>query len=100
MGIWANRKKLSCILAVIFAAALAIGGCGTEDNAKSDDIVILYTNDVHCAIDEDIGYAGLVAYKNWCEKSTPYVTLVDCGDALQGDVIGTVSKGEWSRSTG
>ncbi len=95
MGVGTNKKKLSCLLAVIFAAVLLFGGCGAKDAAKADDIVILYTNDVHCAIDEDIGYAGLVAYRRWCEKSTPYVTLVDCGDALQGDVIGTVSKGEY-----
>jgi 2',3'-cyclic-nucleotide 2'-phosphodiesterase (5'-nucleotidase family) len=27
------------------------------------------------------------------EKETPYVTLVDCGDAIQGDFIGLISDG-------
>ncbi len=90
-----KKKKLPCLLAALFAAVLLFGGCNAGGNKNADDIIILYTNDVHCAIDEDIGYAGLVAYKKWCEQSTPYVTLVDCGDALQGDVIGTVSKGEY-----
>ncbi|MFQ7103125.1 MAG: hypothetical protein ACLRQA_08780, partial [Anaerovoracaceae bacterium] len=55
----------------------------------------LYTGDVYCAVDENIGYAGLAAYKKQVEEETPYVALVDCGDALQGDAIGTISQGEY-----
>ena len=95
MDIRTVKKKQPCFLAVLLAVALILGGCNAKDKAKANDIIILYTNDVHCAVDEDIGYAGLAAYRQWCEKSTPYVTLVDCGDALQGDAIGTVSKGEY-----
>ncbi len=72
---------------------MLLGGC--NNNAKADDIIILYTNDVHCAVDDDIGYAGLAAYKHRCEEISPYVTLADCGDALQGNVIGVVSDGEY-----
>lgn len=57
------------------------------------NIVVLYTNDVHCAVDDNIGYAGLAAYKKEEEEQTPNVTLVDCGDAVQGGLIGTVSTG-------
>ncbi len=93
------KKKRHCFLAGIFALVLILSGCNdseeTEEKEKADDIIILYTNDVNCAVDDEIGYAGLVAYKQWCEKRTPYVTLADCGNALQGDVIGTVSKGEY-----
>ena len=46
-------------------------------------------------MDAGIGYAGLSAYKEWMENKTDYVTLVDCGDALQGDTIGAVSQGEY-----
>ncbi len=95
MNIKTKKKKQPCILAVILAATLLLGGCNANDKAQADDIIILYTNDVHCAVDEDIGYAGLAAYKKWCGENTPYVTLVDCGDALHGDVIGAVSKGEY-----
>lgn len=70
-----------------------LSGC-TAQNAQKD-IVILYTNDVHCAVDADIGYAGLAAYQKQIEQKTHNVTLVDCGDALQGDAIGTVSRGEY-----
>lgn len=75
---------------VIFIVMLS--ACG---KAEQKDIIILFTNDVHCAIDENIGYAGLAAYKKSKEAKTPYVTLADCGDALAGDLIGTVSKGEY-----
>ncbi len=89
-----SKKKQPCLLAVILALVLILGGC-SKGKANANDIIILYTNDVHCAVDKDIGYAGLTAYKRQCEKSTPYVALVDCGDALQGDVIGAVSDGEY-----
>lgn len=65
------------------------------NETKTDDIIILYTNDVHCSIDENIGYAGLVSYKEYVQEKTPYVTLVDCGDAIQGGAIGTVSDGSY-----
>ena len=92
-----ERKKFFYRLGVLFLALalalLSLAGCSTEK--KQEDIVILYTNDVHCAVDADIGYAGLAAYKGWVEEKTPYAVLVDCGDALQGDTIGSVSQGEY-----
>lgn len=92
-----NRKKYRRrFLVLMLGAAVLTNGRGTiEAKAETNDIIILYTNDVHCAVDENIGYAGLAAYKEWCGEKTPYVTLVDCGDALQGDVIGTISQGEY-----
>lgn len=62
---------------------------------ERNDIVILYTNDVHCAADINLGYATLAAYKEYMEEATPYVTLVDCGDAVQGDPVGSISEGEY-----
>lgn len=64
-------------------------------NVLSDDIIILFTNDVHCGVDDNIGYSGLAAYKKYCETITSNVALVDCGDAIQGDIVGAVSKGEY-----
>ena len=59
------------------------------------DIVILCTNDVHCGVDHNIGYAGLAYYKTQMQKLTPYVTLVDAGDWSQGETIGTLSQGRY-----
>lgn len=121
MEIIMKKKKIKVWLSVCFAVLFFLSGCGagqTETTAaaepaqsaeeaeaeapavsdseqKTDDIIILYTNDVHCSIDGDIGYAGVVSYKEYVQEKTPYVTLVDCGDAIQGGVIGTVSDGSY-----
>lgn len=91
-----RRYGRDMLRAVLTAAAvtLFLCGCGAE-SGKPEDIVVLYTNDVHCAVDENIGYAGLAAYKKQMETKTPYVTLVDCGDAIRGGAIGMVSEGEY-----
>ena len=68
---------------------------GDNGGTEHDDIVIIYTNDVHCAADTNLGYATLAAYKEYMEEATPYVTLVDCGDAVQGDPVGSISEGEY-----
>ena len=61
----------------------------------AEDIVILYTNDVHCGYDDNLGYSTVAALKDHYKTLTPNVLLVDNGDAIQGDVIGTVSQGEF-----
>lgn len=69
---------------------------GFRESRSTDPIFILYTNDVHCAMettDDSLGFAGLMAVKDWAEKMSPYVTLVDCGDAIQGEAAGLLSTG-------
>lgn len=61
--------------------------------AAEQEIVVLYTNDVHCGVDDNIGYAGLSLYKKQMLEQTPYVSLIDAGDAIQGAPIGTLSDG-------
>ena len=86
-------KKL---VALLLAVCMLLGLMTTVFAAEqSDDIVILYTNDVHAAVDDNIGYAGLAAYKKEMQAAHKYVALVDCGDAVQGAAIGTLSKGEY-----
>lgn len=67
----------------------------SEKPAKQNDIIILYTNDVHCGIDDSIGYAGLALYEKQMKQLTPHVTLVDAGDAIQGAPVGTLSEGRY-----
>lgn len=88
------NQRLTAFLLTMAAALVLLSGCGSGKQ-KQNDIVILYTNDVHCAVDENIGYAGLAAYKKQMQEKTPYVTLADCGDAIQGSAIGLVSQGEY-----
>ncbi|MDY5016770.1 MAG: bifunctional UDP-sugar hydrolase/5'-nucleotidase [Eubacteriales bacterium] len=58
------------------------------------DIAILYTGDVHCAVDGEIGYAGVAALRDALRADGSVVLLADTGDALQGAPIGTFSSGE------
>lgn len=72
------RKKILTLL--LSLAALTVAA-----NAQ-EDIVILHTNDVHC---------GYLAYDKVATLSKDADLLVDAGDAIQGDVIGTLSKGAY-----
>ena len=63
-------------------------------NKKSNDIVILHTNDVHCGVEDYIGYDGLMLYKKQLLEKYNNVLLVDAGDHIQGGVIGFISNGE------
>lgn len=69
----------------------------TDAAADTSPIVILHTNDVHCGIDDSIGYAGLAAYKSEMEAQygADRVTLVDADDAIQGGAVGTLSDGAY-----
>lgn len=99
------RKK---ILSIFLAFVVVFSFFGTRSYAaEPTTVAIVYTNDVHCAVDSatdkdtgalvSMGYAALAAYKN--EMVAKYgkdnVVLVDAGDAIQGDAIGTLSKGEY-----
>ena len=88
--IWSVLMTLAMVVSVTAGVTTA-----TEITAQAaeQDIVILYTNDVHCGVDDNIGYAGLALYKKEMQAQTPYVTLVDAGDAIQGAPIGTLSDG-------
>lgn len=82
------------MLALVLSLALSITSVAANaDNAK--EIVILHTNDIHCAVDGDIGLAGVAAYKKELQKQygEQNVLLVDAGDAVQGGIIGTLSDG-------
>ncbi|HWQ75234.1 MAG TPA: 5'-nucleotidase C-terminal domain-containing protein [Syntrophomonas sp.] len=88
-------KKKNKLLALLLAIAFIFTLCGTAVANDDQDITILYTNDVHCAVDKNIGYAGLAAYKADILKTGAYVTLVDNGDAIQGQVLGSLSNGAY-----
>ena len=88
-------KKCRSLLLMLFVAAGILGGMGSLQSLAADqDIVILFTNDIHCGVNDNIGYAGVALYKKEMLKETPYVTLVDAGDAVQGAPLGTLSEGE------
>lgn len=87
-----KRRFLSLGLTLAMLLQLTAGMSFSALGAESE-IIVLYTNDVHCGVDENIGYAGLSLYQKQMQQQTPYVTLVDAGDAIQGAPIGTLSEG-------
>lgn len=89
-----NKKVFAFLLAVLML--LSVVACAKKESTetKEKDIVILYTNDVHCGITDGMGYVGVARVKAALEAAGKEVILVDNGDAVQGDVIGTLSKGE------
>ena len=61
---------------------------------KSGDVVILFTSDIHCGIDKGFGYAGLWEIREYLKAQGDEVLLVDDGDNIQGEPIGTMTRGE------
>ena len=90
------KKFLSLLLALVMICSL-VSGMAFADDEKAErkaDIVILYTSDVHCGIDQGFGYAGLAAVRDYLVSQGDEVILVDDGDSIQGEPIGTMTKGE------
>lgn len=59
---------------------------------EQQDIVILYENDAHCAIE---GYAKLSAMKQEIASTGVHTGAVSVGDYLQGSSMGAISQGEY-----
>lgn len=95
------KKRASKVLAGLLAASmlwsLSVPALADENVEAQDDIVVLYTNDIHCTSDDGMSYAAIAGYKGEMEAAygADRVTLVDNGDAIQGAVLGTLSDGEW-----
>ena len=95
------------ILALLIALMLVFAGCAAEPAEEAEqpveeealaltgEVVVLYTNDAHCGVSSGIGYSGIATVKDAFEKAGKTVILVDNGDAIQGDTVGTLSKGEY-----
>ena len=58
------------------------------------DVVILFTSDVHCGVESNFGYAGLALVRDAYERAGNHVLLVDNGDSIQGEPVGTMTSGE------
>lgn len=88
---------------VVLAACEVSGTLAAYELTKqaADDIIVLYTNDVHNEYERSencLGYASVAQYKKQLESIGYEVELVDNGDALQGGVIGTLSKGAYIKA--
>lgn len=86
------RKLLSILCSVLLIVLLSIP-VSAANAEKSNDIVILYTNDTHANIDSPLSFDTIGALKKNLEKEYRYVLLVDAGDHLQGTAFGSMDQG-------
>lgn len=106
------RKFLSVML--VLALCLALVGCGADKAPETtaaptvpattaavettasakEDVVVLYTNDVHTYIDGPMGYDVVAGLKAELTKQYGNVILADAGDAIQGTAFGSMDKGQ------
>jgi len=84
------KKIFATIIAFCLCMTCFAGFSFAESAGKT---IVLFTNDVHCRVDDNIGYAGIAAYRDQLEAEGNSVILVDVGDAIQGAPIGTLSDG-------
>lgn len=87
------RKFLSLFLFLTLTVLSALPVTALEDDL-SDDIVILYTNDIHSYIDGDISYDTIAGVKTYLEGMYETVLLLDAGDHIQGTAYGSIDNGE------
>ena len=75
-------KKVDRWAALTAALLLTVSLASASQAAEAGEkIVILHTNDVHCALDDAIGYAGLAAYAGALEEQ--YLSLIHIFSRLQ-----------------
>lgn len=74
-------KELRCFIIVLLIALCSV--------AEGRDVIVLYENDVHCAVD---GYAAIAELKREFGKEND-VIVVSSGDFMQGGTVGANSEG-------
>ena len=65
-----------------------------EEPEKNGDVYILFTSDIHAGIEKGFGLASLWEIRESLEAQGYTVLLVDDGDAVQGEALTTLTKGE------
>ncbi len=92
-----TKKGMIYLLRKLLAVSLllALFVVPSYGAAPDKDIIIVFTNDVHCGVEDHIGYAGFALYRNEMRELTPYVTTVDAGDFAQGATIGMIAQGRY-----
>ena len=83
------------ILSLFLAMCMLLGGMAiAEEAALKQDVVVLFTSDVHCGVDQGFGYVGVAAIRDAMKAAGNHVVLVDNGDSIQGEPMGTMTTGE------
>lgn len=87
------KKFLAFLLALTML--LGVGALAEKDAPLfQQDVMVLFTSDVHCGIESNFGYAGLAMVRDAYKNAGYHVLLVDNGDSIQGEPVGTMTTGE------
>ncbi len=89
-----KKRLIGIFLCMIFLINIIQPTILAADIPLSDDIVILYTNDVHSYIDGELSYDVIAGIKDDLQTKYKNVLLVDAGDHIQGTAYGAMDKGE------
>ena len=80
---------------ILMAVMIVITGCrkdtDTPIDKRVDEVVILFENDVHGAID---GYPIFAGYRDAVADTFEYVVTVSCGDCLSGSPLAAFYQGQ------
>ncbi len=88
------KKCISALLAILLVCSgfwtLAEGAA---EPGFARDVLVLFTSDVHCGVDQNFTYVGLKAIRDAAEEAGNHVLLVDNGDSVQGESLGVLTQG-------
>lgn len=95
-----RRLRTVISMMIVLCACMGLCACAGKEKKTADaedkkgEIYVLFTSDVHCGVDQGFGYAGLSQIRNNLESEGYLTLLVDDGDSIQGEPVGTLTKGE------
>ncbi|MCR5000975.1 MAG: bifunctional metallophosphatase/5'-nucleotidase [Lachnospiraceae bacterium] len=104
MGIKSIFRKTICLLVAV-TMTVSMAGCTVNINEnvkapdpasveKNGDVMVLFTSDIHCGVDKGFTLAGLKQIRDGYEAQGYTTILVDDGDHVQGESLGTLTRGE------
>ena len=93
-----NQRLFALVLTLLMGLCVALAGMAVaeapEEAGLKQDVLVLFTSDVHCGVDQNFGYAGLQAVRDAAVAAGDHVLLVDDGDSIQGESIGVMTRGQ------
>ena len=91
-----TMKRILSLALTVMMALTAVPAFAEEETTEglTQDLVVLYTSDVHCGVEQNFTLAGLAQIRQAYEDAGYYTLLVDDGDFIQGEALGTMTTGE------
>ena len=85
--------KILLTIYLIFQAKSALSQTRQLQASSDEDIIILHINDVHCGVNDTIGYDGFYLYREELKRNYSNAITVDVGGHIEGGTMGSISDG-------